>query len=189
MKLNLGCGFRKRDGYRNVDNFAECAPDELVDLECFPWPWPDDSVSEVLMSHVLEHLGATTQVYFDIFRELYRVCRHDAVVRIIVPHPRHDTYIADPTHVRPITVDGLSMFSRRQCEEWIRDGHANTPIAIMLGVDFEMTQTTIVLDKEWHSRYETGKVSNIEMVRAIKELNNVVQETTIVMRVVKRYDT
>ena len=188
MKLNLGCGFRKRDGYHNVDKFADCMPDEIVDLEQFPWPWPDDSVDEVVMSHVLEHLGAETAVYFNIFRELHRVCRHGAVLDITVPHPRHDTFIADPTHVRPITIDGLSMFSRRQCEEWIRDGHANTPIAVMIGVDFEITRTTIVLDNDWRSRYETGKVSNIEMVRAMRELSNVVQETRIVMRAVKRYD-
>lgn len=188
MKLNLGCGFRKRDGYRNVDKFEGCSPDEIVDLERFPWPWPDDSVDEVVMSHVLEHLGAETEVYFNIFRELYRVCQHGAVVNITVPHPRHDTYMADPTHVRPITIDGLSMFSRRQCEAWIRDGNANTPIAIMTGVDFEMTQNTIVLEKDWRSRYDLGKVSNLEMARAIKELNNVVVETNIVLRAVKRYD-
>ena len=27
IKLNLGCGFDKRDGFVNADNFAECAPD------------------------------------------------------------------------------------------------------------------------------------------------------------------
>jgi len=189
MKLNLGCGFSKLDGYHNVDKFSDCAPDAVVDLECFPWPWPDDSVDEVVMTHVLEHLGAETEIYFNIFRELYRVCRHGATLRITVPHPRHDTFIADPTHVRPITIDGLSMFSRRQCEAWIRDGHANTPIAIVVGVDFEIVQTTIVLDKDWRSRYDLGKVSNLEMARAIRELNNVVLETQIILRAVKRYDT
>ena len=188
MKLNLGCGFKKLDGYRNVDKFPECAPDEVVDLECFPWPWPDDSVEEVVMTHVLEHLGADVEVYFNIIRELYRVCRHDAELRIVVPHPRHDSFTADPTHVRPITIDGLSMLSRRQCEEWIRDGHANSPIAIMIGVDFEMKQYTIALDKDWRSRYDLGKVSNIEMARAIREMNNVVQETQIILQAVKRYD-
>ena len=189
MKLNLGCGFSKLGGYHNVDRFPECTPDEVVDLECFPWPWPDDSVDEVVMTHVLEHLGAETEVFFNIFRELYRVCQHGAALRITVPHPRHDTFIADPTHVRPITIDGLSMFSRRQCEEWIRDGHANTPVAIMVGVDFEITENTLVLDKDWRSRYDLGKVSNLEMARAIRELNNVVQEVKIVLRAVKRYDT
>ena len=188
MKLNLGCGFNKREGFHNVDKFPDCAPDAVVDLESFPWPWADDSVDEVVMSHVLEHLGAETDVYFNIFRELYRVCCHDAELIITVPHPRHDTFIVDPTHVRPITVDGLSMFSRRQCEIWVRDGVANSPIALMVGVDFDIKQTTIVLDDDWKQRYESGKISNIEMVRAMREYNNVVLETRIVMRTVKRYD-
>ena len=58
MRFNLGCGFNKRDGFINVDRFADCAPDEIVDLEKIPWPWPDDSAEEIQMIHVLEHLGA-----------------------------------------------------------------------------------------------------------------------------------
>jgi hypothetical protein len=45
-------------------------------------------------------------------REIYRVCRHDAVVHVVVPHPRHDDFINDPTHVRPITPEVLSLFDR-----------------------------------------------------------------------------
>jgi len=95
MKLNLGCGYKKRDGFHNVDMFADCTPDEVVDLEHFPWPWPDDSVDEVIMSHVLEHLGAETGVYFNIFRELYRVCQHDAVLNS--PFPIRVTIPSSPT--------------------------------------------------------------------------------------------
>jgi len=65
---------------------------------------------------------------------------------------------------------------------------ANSPIALMVGVDFEITQTTIVLDRDWRARYDSGKISNNDMVRAIREYNNVIQETNIVMRAVKRYD-
>jgi predicted SAM-dependent methyltransferase len=63
MKLNLGCGLYKLDGFRNVDKFAACDPNEVVDLEVFPWPWADDSVDEVVMSHVLM-IFSTTQPTF-----------------------------------------------------------------------------------------------------------------------------
>jgi predicted SAM-dependent methyltransferase len=94
MRINLGCGYRKREGYHNVDKFPGCAPDEVVDLECFPWPGPNDSVDEVMMTHVLEHLGATPEAYFGVFRELYRVCRHDGTA---ASSPR--TPSSRPTHV------------------------------------------------------------------------------------------
>ena len=73
--LNLGCGFQKRDGFLNVDSFAGCEPDMVVDLEQLPWPFASDSAERVLMSHVLEHLGQTPAVFLGIMQELYRVCR------------------------------------------------------------------------------------------------------------------
>ncbi len=56
MRLNLGCGGRKYPDWINADKFPTCSPDHVVDLEQFPWPWPDNTVNEVRMYHVLEHL-------------------------------------------------------------------------------------------------------------------------------------
>ena len=44
MKLNIGSGFRKMDGYINVDNFEECKPDVLMNLEETPWSFESNSV-------------------------------------------------------------------------------------------------------------------------------------------------
>jgi Methyltransferase domain len=185
MRLNLGCGFNKRDDFHNVDKFEDCSPDEVVDLEQFPWPWPDDSVDEIFLSHVLEHLGATSDVYFNVIREMYRVCRDGAKVTITVPHPRHDSFINDPTHVRIVTFDGLAMFSRRQCEIWIRDRASNTPIALMIGVDFDIESTQLVLEPIWRSKLDLKQITETELLLAIRERNNVVQELIAVLRAVK----
>ena len=32
-KLNLGCGFDRRDGFVNADSFKECDPDIVVDMD------------------------------------------------------------------------------------------------------------------------------------------------------------
>ena len=185
MRLNLGCGFNKMDGYVNVDANQDCSPDEVANLEDLPWPWPDNSVDQIVMTHVLEHLGQTSNVYTGIIKELYRICQHDGRIIITVPHPRHDTFIIDPTHVRPITTEGLSMFSRRNCENWIETGAANTPLALIHNVDFEIESSEFVLDQPWRSKLEVGSMTESDLVLAIRQYNNVVQETKIVLREVK----
>ncbi len=53
MKLNLGCGKRREDGYVNVD-----VPGSGADVECDvqELPWPDAVADEVLAVHLLEHI-------------------------------------------------------------------------------------------------------------------------------------
>ncbi len=185
MRLNLGCGFNKRDGFVNVDIGDHCAPDMVHDLELVPWPWDDSSVDEIYMSHVLEHLGPDTASYFAILREMYRICRHDARITIVVPHPRHDDFLHDATHVRAITVEGLSMFSHKNCEEWVAAGNANTPLAFIAEVDFEIVDSEIALEEPYKSKFDLDVLSKAELIQAIKQYNNVIKETKIVLRAVK----
>jgi len=185
MRLNLGCGYNKREGFVNVDSSRHCAPDLIHDLEEFPWPWADSTVDEILMIHVLEHLGAATETYFAVLREMYRICRHDARITIVVPHPRHDDFLHDATHVRAVTLEGLSMFSRKNCEEWIAAGNANTPLAFIADVDFDLVETEMTLDEPWKSKFDAKAISRTELLLAIKQYNNVVKESRAVLRVVK----
>ena len=111
MKLNLGCGFKKIAGFVNVDMFDECQPDVKMDLEVIPWTFGTNEVDEAIFNHSLEHLGRETKVFFGIIQELYRVCKPGAKVHINVPHPRHDHFIGDPTHVRVITPPLLAGFA------------------------------------------------------------------------------
>ncbi len=107
MKLNLGCGKKYIDGWINVDFYDDSKCDVTHDLEEFPWPWEDDSVSEIRIIHTLEHLGADWKVYIKILQEMYRVCEDDALIHVNAPSPWHWNYISDPTHVRRVTPDGL----------------------------------------------------------------------------------
>lgn len=185
MKLNLGCGHRHIDGWINVDSSPLCRPDAVVDLEQLPWPWPDDAAEEVLFSHVLEHLCPLPAGYLGLMRELWRVCRHDAVITVIVPHPRNDEFLFDPTHVRPITSEGLAMFSQRLNRQWIERGAANTPLGLMLGIDFEVSETRHLLDEPWRTALAKGEMTRDEISHAMRSYNNVIKETTVVLRAVK----
>lgn len=151
LKLNLGCGAKLLDGYTNVDKFGE--PDIKFDLETFPYPWNSDSVAEIKMHHVLEHLGQQTDVYLKIIQELYRICKPGAKIYITVPHHRSDRFFHDPTHVRAITPVGLSMFSKKQNLEWKANGKAFTLLALYLDVDFELVNVTYTPSVVWFERY------------------------------------
>jgi predicted SAM-dependent methyltransferase len=122
--LNLGCGAKCLAGYINVDKFGD--PDFNFDLETFPYPWDDNSVREIELHHVLEHLGQQTETYLKIIQEFYRICQPGAKIHITVPHHRSDRFFHDPTHVRPITAIGLSMFSKQKNREWQATGKAFT---------------------------------------------------------------
>jgi len=186
MKLNMGCGHNKVDGWVNVDLFPECAPDVVCDLESLPWPWPDDSVEAVLFNHSLEHLGQNTRTFLGMMQELYRVCRNGAEIQINVPHPRHDDFINDPTHVRAITPLLLSLFSREQCDEWQRAGAANSPLSHYLKVDFAVVKAQVVLAEPYATQYKDELLGGEDLEQMLRELNNVAKEHHI--RIVAKKD-
>ena len=185
LKLNLGCGNRKMAGFLNVDCVAVCQPDRVVDLEKTPWPWGDDSVDEIKLIHVLEHLGQSTDVFLSIIKEMYRICRDGSRIEIIVPHPRSDHYLGDPTHVRPVTIPMLSLFDQRLNREWAAIGAANTPLGIILEVDFEVESAVHTLEPEWQKRQALDQISEMDLLQALRQYNNVVEQTAIVWRVHK----
>jgi hypothetical protein len=185
MRLNLGCGNNKRAGWLNVDKFAACEPDMVVDLEQFPWPWQDGYAEEIHMSHVLEHLGALPDVYINVMKELWRVSRDSGLITIIVPHPRHDDFLSDPTHVRPITMDGLVLFSREANEFWKQHGCSNSPLAFYHGVDLEIVGAEMSYEEPWASDLRSGRISREAVEEAALRYNNVVKEQKFVLRALK----
>lgn len=186
MKLNLGCGYRKSPDFLNVDHSPVCEPDLVLDLEATPWPWPDDSVDEVVLFHVLEHLGRDPNVYFAIIKELYRVCRADALIRIAVPHPRHDNFQDDPTHVRAISPQSMTLFSKKANDQWKANGDANSPLAHQLGVDFELEESIVDLAEPYRTDYREGRISKEAMDLLLSERNNVATAYHINLRVRKQ---
>ena len=183
MKLNLGCGNDFREGYVNVDKYG--TPDIQHDLEIFPWPWEDSSVTEIVLSHVLEHLGQNTQIYLRLIQELYRVCKDQGLLHITVPHPRHENFINDPTHVRMITPEGIALFSKKYNEQSVNAGHSNSPLGIYLDVDLEVTDISMTLDPLWEKERKEKQLSQSQILSASKQYNNVITEIYMAVKIIK----
>lgn len=185
LKLNMGSGQNPMPGYVNVDKFG--APDLKADLEVFPWPWETSSVSEVVFHHVLEHLGASTETYLGLIQELYRVCKPNAPVYITVPHPRHNNFLFDPTHVRPVVPESFMLFSQSKNRDWNDKGIAASPLGLYLDVDFEVSDIQYKLDPLWermHPNQVNGERS-LELLMAMQHSYNVIEEVKFTARAIK----
>ena len=185
MKLNLGSGSKILDGYTNVDKYDYYKPDIVHDLEIFPYPFEDNSVDEILLSHVLEHIGQSPDVFLKIIKEFYRVCHNDSLIKIIVPHPRHDDFISDPTHVRPITILGLQLFDKNLNLKWEKEKAANTPLALINDVNFKIKNVKFNLDSNYVKKFENENIDKSQVDTDISKLNNVVKEMVIDWQVIK----
>lgn len=180
MKINLGSGYKRIDGYINIDGDSNCKPDFLVDLEKDKLPFEDNSVDEILAHHILEHIG---NGFFNLLKEIYRVCKNGAVINITVPHMNHDIFKIDPTHKRPLTVESFRMFSKKQNEEVIKNNGSSTTLAIINNVDFEVIENQYILDPFYQDILPN--LQQEEIIRLGREANNVCIEEYILLRVIK----
>ena len=188
LKLNLGCGGKIHEGWVNVDKYDHYPIDVMHDLETFPYPFEDDSCNEILLSHVLEHLGSDTEVFNNIMKELFRVCCHNAEIRIFVPHPRHDNFLSDPTHVRPINEHVIALYDKKRNLEWEAIGAANTPLGLLLDVDFRIEEATLNVENKYRKQLADGEITEDQLMEMISERNNICSEIKLVVRVHKIAD-
>lgn len=56
LKLNLGCGEAKINGFTNIDTETACKPDLVCNFVLKKLPFLDSSVDEIVMFHTIEHI-------------------------------------------------------------------------------------------------------------------------------------
>jgi len=99
MNLEIGGGHLVQPGWVNLD-FRNGEGEWRRYAQEVPWPTPDDSVTAIRASHVMEHIPAG-QPRIDIFNEAHRVLMPGGVFEVRLPNALSGTWhaFADPTHV------------------------------------------------------------------------------------------
>jgi ubiquinone/menaquinone biosynthesis C-methylase UbiE len=105
-KLNIGCGWDKKEGFINIDKAKEVNPDQVIDIEQ-GLPFPDNHFDYIFSEHALEHIRP--QYWSFVLSEIARVSKNDCVLELILPFDQ----IAERTnadHYRVFSWDSFSQF-------------------------------------------------------------------------------
>lgn len=111
MKLHIGCGRTILPGWVNVDFLKLPGVDVVADLDdcrSNTLPFENNSVDEILASHVLEHI----KDILPLMQELWRISKNNSSMVIRVPHGASDDAWEDPTHVRAFFPKSFGYFSQ-----------------------------------------------------------------------------
>ncbi|MFT3775474.1 MAG: hypothetical protein QM820_59765 [Minicystis sp.] len=111
LRLNLGCGRDIVPGWINVDRVALPGVEVIADLnDCARTrlPFDDDSVGEIKLTHVIEHIPDS----LGLMAELHRIAHRDARVTLRLPYGASDDAWEDPTHVRAYFEGSFGYFSQ-----------------------------------------------------------------------------
>lgn len=117
MKLNLGCGNKRIEGFVGVDRFPCRAADLLCDMS-HRLPFRDDSVTEIYMDNVIEHVLDIP----GLMREIIRVAAPGARCTIVTPHFSSLASWRDPTHVHHLSYFSLEHFQKESSAHYVGGG-------------------------------------------------------------------
>ncbi|HYD50591.1 MAG TPA: methyltransferase domain-containing protein [Terriglobales bacterium] len=111
MKLNLGCGDKRKPGFLGVDQYRAGGVDVLADVTRLPFA--DSSVDAFHLDNVIEHIPDMV----GLVRELVRTGRPGAAIEVITPHFTAWASWRDPTHVHHLSYFSMDHFAHK----WVAD--------------------------------------------------------------------
>lgn len=121
-KLNLGCGRKYLEGYINIDICEKVKADLYFNLNKTPYPFEDNSIDEVLMMHSLEHLDNNK-----VLKELYRIGKPNAIIKIEVP----------------FSTNGFNHIQHTRCYDW----NTFTNLGTIEGSDYMSFKFNLIVQK------------------------------------------
>lgn len=181
MKIIIGAGEQRIPDFKTCDYDPLMNPDYLFDLEHDKFPFDNNTVDVIVAHHILEHLG---EGYFHCLKEMYRVCHHGSQIHIEVPYFRHSNFFDDPTHRRPITLNGLRMFSKKH-NQMAREQRAHASrLADYYNVDFEILDFGFKMEDKMN--VDLQNLTQEEVFRYLDQHNNMVTDLWATWIVIKQ---
>jgi len=175
LKLDLGAGDNKKEGFIGVDIVKTKSVDIVCDLLKFPWPFKDNSVDEVYSSHFFEHIPGYLRGKW--MNELYRVMKPGVYeggvgkangegprVVFIVPYYSSMRAIQDYTHQWPPLSEASFLYFNKEWRKLNKLEHYDVKC------DFDFSYNYII-SGQWISRSDETKffaVSNY--INAVPDL-------------------
>lgn len=98
IKLDIGCGGNKQPGFVGIDVRDLPSVDIVHNVEKFPWPLPNESVSFAVASHLVEHINPHGGVFMNFMNEVWRIMKVGGQFMIATPYAGSFGYWQDPTH-------------------------------------------------------------------------------------------
>ena len=115
MRLNLGCGKDHKEGYINIDKISVPGVDMAYDLEKLPYPFKNNSVDEIYVSHILEHLDLPVK---DFLEEAKRILKTGGIIKLRVPIGLNAMSIFHKKHFGVFNFSATDTSDLEQIELW-----------------------------------------------------------------------
>jgi predicted SAM-dependent methyltransferase len=96
MKIELGCGKAKHEGFIGVDSFPFDGVDIIADIT-EKLPFEDNSVDHVYTQDVLEHIPQDKKI--SLMNEIWRILKHDGIMEHYVPNAGSRNDFGSPSHI------------------------------------------------------------------------------------------
>ena len=116
IKLNLGCGNTKINGYLGMDMYFCNGVDFLGDIRNIPLK--DSSASEIMLDNVVEHIDNIPRLML----ELHRITENNGTITIRTPHFTSLSSWIDPTHIHHLSYFSFDHFIRENVAHYTGKG-------------------------------------------------------------------
>lgn len=164
-KLNFGCGNDIKKDYLNVDIKVSPEIDISFDFNHFPYPFKNNTFEEILADNIIEHLKDIPAV----MKELHRISKNNAKIRIIVPYYNCYGAYNDVTHLHNFNEYSFVPFYKK-----------NTRANYFIKEEFKLVKLSLIptrLGKLIFSNYIRKQLSKV--------MGQIIQVIDITLRVVK----